>query len=117
MSKKLIIAFSAALISAKLAGATAYSETTLDNLERLLESNDLTAIQLYLTQNDTLLAGDDPLAGVARLIIGETFFGAGEFNYDVAANNGKGKGRGYVPWSERPGKGRKSPPPKHPHIY
>lgn len=119
MSRKLIIALSAAIISAKMAGAATqpYSEQALDDLEALIDLNNLAALHAYIVENQTLTIGDSPLAQTTRTILGTSSFAPGAFHYEIAANNGSGKGRGYVPWSERPGKGRKDPPPKHPHIY
>lgn len=86
MSKRLLFALSAAVISAKMAGAATapYAETALDDLENLIDANNLSAIQAYLIENAELTVGETPLALTARSILGDSSFQSEAFSFDEA---------------------------------
>ena len=85
MSKKLVVTLSVALLSARMSGAA--SDPTvgqaLDELESLIESNDLVAVQSFLHEHDVMLSNYLPLTQEGEQIIQRGFV-PDAFNYDEA---------------------------------
>ncbi len=115
MTRKLLVALSVALMSARMAESV--PAPAIDELEVLADRHDLNGIQAFAFEHDEILSQDNQLLAAVLAISRDATYSFSDMSYDVAARHGRWKSRGYRPWADRPGKGRKAPPPKHPHIY
>jgi len=110
MNRHFFLTLSVALLSARMTGAYSDERSTiiLDQLETLAEARDYPAIKSHLALYEDVF----PTGPIADVLAQNQSGFLDYLAFDVAH-----RGRGPLPWAERPGNGRPNPPPRNPTIY
>jgi hypothetical protein len=126
MSKRIFLAVSVALVSARLSGAAPHPapNDAFDTLEQIVDANDIRALHDYLGKHPILTQGDTALAQSLRSAQSDLTFEPETFTYDEAHFNfGKYKNRykrlerRYDRFQKRIERLKRRLKDKYPHIY